>query len=78
MPKVKLQNNLNLRNKHGYVPFPYKGEKFNASFFPNTTKIWNKLPRNIQRQNTEEFKNSTKKMFKPQRYKHFSTEEILF
>ena len=72
MPKVDLPNNFNLRNKHGYVPFPYKGDKFNTSFFPNTTKIWNKLPRNIQRQNTEEFKNYTKKMFKPQRYKHFS------
>ena len=59
MPKVDLPNNFNLRNKSGYVPFQYKGEKFNNSFFPNTTKIWNKLPSNIQCQNTEEFKNST-------------------
>ena len=72
MPKVNLQNNLNLRNKHGYVPFPYKGDKFNSSFFPNTTKIWNQLPKNIQCQNIEEFKKSTKTMFKPQKYKHFS------
>ena len=72
MPKANLQNNLNLRNKQGYVPFPYKGDKFNSSFFPNTTKIWNQLPKNIQCQNIEEFKKSTKTMFKPQKYKHFS------
>ena len=72
MPKVNLQNYLNLRNKHGYVPFPYKGDKFSSSFFPNTTKIWNPLPKNIQCQNIDEFKKSTKTMFKPQKYKHFS------
>ena len=72
MPKFRLENNLNLRNKNGYVPFPYRGEKFNSSFFPNTTKIWNKLPKNIQSQNMEDFKRSTKSIFKPPRYKHFS------
>ena len=72
MPKFRLENNLNLRNKNGYVPFPFRGEKFNSSFFPNTTKIWNKLPKNIQSQNMEDFKRSTKSIFKPPRYKHFS------
>ena len=57
MPKFCLENNLNLRRKIGYSPFPYKGEKFNSSFFPNTTKILNKLPKDIQSQNMEEFKN---------------------
>ena len=32
MPKVNLQNNLNLRNKHGYVPFPIKGTNLTLPF----------------------------------------------
>ena len=27
MPRLVQENNFNLRNKHGYVPFPFKGEK---------------------------------------------------
>ena len=69
---MSLDNNLNLRNKNGYVPFPFKGEKFNSSFFPNTTKIWNSLPKEIQVQNLVDFKISMKKKFKPVRYKHYS------
>ena len=72
MPRLNQENNLNLRNKKRYVPFPFKGDKYNNSFFPNTTKLWNKLPRNIQSQNKEDFKSSVKTIFKPPRYKHFS------
>ena len=50
----------------------YKGEKFNNSFFPNTLKIWNALPRHIKSKNIEEFKECTKNEFKPPRYKHFA------
>ena len=39
MPKVNLQNNLNLRSKHGYVPSPYKWDKFNSPFFPKCYEI---------------------------------------
>ena len=72
MPKLDFQNKFNLRNKNGYVPFPYRGNKFNLSFFPNTTKIWNSIPKNIQVQNLHDFKKSMKKMFKPPKFKHFS------
>ena len=72
MPKINLENNHNLRNRSGYVPFGYKGVKFNSSFFPNTTKLWNKLPKNIQCQNLQDFKKSTKTLFRPPKYKHFS------
>ena len=51
---------------------PLKGTNITILFFPNTTKLWNKLPRNIQSQNKEDFKSSMKTIFKPPRYKHFS------
>ena len=72
MPRFDLENNFNLRNKNGYIPFPFRGEKFNRSFFPNTTKIWNSIPKDIQLQNLYDFKKSMKKMFKPPKFKHFS------
>ena len=72
MPKIDFENNFNLRYKNGYVPFPYRGEKFNQSFFPNTTKIWNSIPKDIQLQNLHDFKKSMKKMFKPPKFKHFA------
>ena len=72
MPKLDFEKTWKTRSKGGYIPFKYKGDKFNNSFFPNTLKIWNALPRNIQFKNIEEFKLCTKKEFKPPRYKHFA------
>ena len=72
MPQLDFEKTCNTRSKGGYIPFKYKGEKFNNSFFPNTLKIWNDLPRHIQAKNIEEFKECTKKEFKPPRYKHFA------
>jgi hypothetical protein len=72
MPKLDFEKTCKTRSKGGYIPFKYKGDKFNNSFFPNTLKIWNALPRNIQFKNIEEFKLCTKKEFKPPRYKHFA------
>ena len=72
MPKLDYENRFNLRNKNGYVPFPYRGNKFNLSFFPNTTKIWNSIPKDIRVKNLYDFKISMKKMFKPPKFKHFS------
>ena len=61
MPKLDLEKTCNTRSKGGYIPFKYKGDKFNNSFFPNTLKIWNALPSHIQFKNIEEFKLCTKK-----------------
>ena len=72
MPRLDFENKFNLRNKNGYVPFPYRGNKFNLSFFPNTAKIWNSIPKDIKLQNLHDFKISMKKMFKPPKFKHFS------
>ena len=41
MPKLDYENRFNLRIKNGYVPFPFGRNKFDLSFFPNSTKIRN-------------------------------------
>ena len=46
--------------------------KFNLSFFPNTTKLWNAIPKQNQLKPLDEFKIAVKKDIKPPKYKHFS------
>ena len=72
MPKLNLDNNYKIRNKGVYVPFPHKGDKFNLSFFPNTTKLWNSLQKETQLKPLDEFKIGIKKDIKPPKYKHFA------
>ena len=60
------------RSKVGYIPFRYKNDKFNNSFFPNTLKLWNSLSQDIQSKDVFEFKISLKQEIKPPKYKHFS------
>ena len=72
MPKLDLDNHYGIRSKGGYIPFPFKGDIFNLSFFPNTTKLWNSLPNNIQSKNLDEFKIDMKERIKPTKYKHFA------
>ena len=68
-----LSISLNINQyQGGYVPFPYKGDKFNLSFFPNTSKMWNSLPKTIQIKNMDEFKIDIKNKIKPKKYKHFA------
>ena len=49
MPKVNLLSSMNTRSNIGYIQERYKGEAFEKSFFPNTLKLWNNLPKDIQR-----------------------------
>ena len=72
MPKLNLDNNYKIRNKGVYVPFPHKGDKFNLSFSPNTTKLWNSIQKQIQLKPLDEFKIGIKKEIKPPKYKHFA------
>ena len=71
MPKLDYENTCNTRSKGGYIPFRYKGACFDKSFFPNTLKLWNVLPKNIQHKDLAEFKLCIKERFKPPKYKHF-------
>ena len=72
MPKLDFECQVATRSKGGYLPFKHKGDKFKNSFFPNTSKLWNNLSRNIQCKDLVEFKTCVKKEIKPPKYKHFS------
>ena len=72
MPKLNLDDPYKVRNKGVYIPFPYKGDKFKLSFFPNTTNLWNSLPKNLQLKDLVEFKSEIKIKTKPPKYKHFA------
>ena len=71
MPKLDWEKQFETRSKGGYIPFKYKNDKFNNSFFPNTVKLWNSLPQNIQYKELSEFKICLKSEIKPPKYKHF-------
>ena len=72
MPKLDFERTCMTRSKGGYIPFKFKGDKFNNSFFPNTLKMWNSLPKNIQHKDVDEFKLLIKSELKPTKYKHFA------
>ena len=68
---AKIRFWKHLQSNGGYIPFKYKGASFEKSFFPNTLKLWNLLPKTVQHKDLEEFKLSIKQRFKPPKYKHF-------
>ena len=72
MPKVNFGNLTQTRSNIGYIPYKFKGVNFEKSFFPNTLKLWKKLPKNIKSKNLLDFKTEIKQKIKPPRYKHFS------
>ena len=47
MPSIRY-NTTNTRSSVPYNPFPYKHEFFSKTFFPYTTKLYNKLPHSIR------------------------------
>ena len=70
MPEVNLGKSQTRANI-GYISQKYRGANYEKSFFPNTLKIWNNLPKNIQSKNLIDFKYEIKRRIKPPRYKHF-------
>ena len=72
MPKIDLERKHVLRSNGGYIPFKNLGNKFNSSFFPYHSKLWNTLPKQIQSSTIEEYKIYTHKEMKPLKCKHFS------
>ena len=56
MPKLDIKRKCVSRSKGGYIPFKFKGDKFNTSFFPNTLILWNNLSKTIQYKDVYEFK----------------------
>ena len=72
MPKLDIDNTHNIRSRGGYIPFKYYSAKFNNSFFPHISSLWNTLPLSVQCKDLIEFKEYTKKELKPTKHKHFS------
>ena len=72
MPIPDLEQKYPTRSKGGYIPFKNLNRKFNNSFFPYTTLLWNSLPKNVKSKDLLDFKQYVKTEFKPPRYKHFS------
>ena len=72
MPKTNFEMNIQTRSNFGYIPSKYKGANFEKSFFPNTLKLWNSLPKTVQNRNLVDFKIEIKSKLKPPKYKHFS------
>ena len=72
MPKLDFEKTCLTRSKGGYIPEKFKSTTFEKSFFPNTLKLWNSLPKDVQYKDLFDFKICIKDKLKPQRYKHFS------
>ena len=63
---------MTTRSNIRYIQEKNKGEAFQKSVFPNTLKLWNNLPKDIQRhKDLLDFKTKIKQRIKPPRYKHF-------
>ena len=62
----------NTRSSVPYNPFPYKHEFFSKTFFPYTTKLYNKLPHSIRKEHDIlEFKSRLKQYYNCKKVKHF-------
>ena len=72
MPKPDIEQRFPTRSKGGYIPFKKSHLKFNRSFFPHTTLLWNNLPKNVKCKDLTDFKLYIKSELKPSRYKHFA------
>ena len=72
MPKPDIEQRCLTRSKGGYIPFKKYDLKFNNSFFPHTTLLWNNLPKDVKCKDLTDFKLYIKTELKPPRYKHFS------
>ena len=60
------------RSKGGYLPYPNYGLKFQNSFFPYITSLWNNLDVNTQLMGLVDFKSKLKQVLKPTKFRHFS------
>ena len=59
------------RSKGGYLPFPNYGTKFQNSFFPYISKLWNNLDTCTKTLSLIDFKSKLKDKLKPDKIKHF-------
>ena len=72
MTKIDYERKYLTRSKVGYAPYPNFGAKYENSFFPFMTKLWNELDVNLQILPLSDFKEKLKLNLKPKKYRHFS------
>ena len=48
MPKPDIEKKYIMRSKGGYIPFKQTRYKFDKSFFPHSSIIWNNLPSDVR------------------------------
>ena len=60
------------RSKGGYLPYPNYGLKFQKSFFPFITNLWNSLDVSTQMMGLIDFKCKLKQELKPIKFRHYS------
>jgi hypothetical protein len=63
---------LNSRGNTKYTQFKFKSVKFDNSFYPFYSKLWNTLPLETRKLNVDDFKINIKNQIKPPKYKHLA------
>ena len=72
MPTPKIRNK-NTRSSVPFNPFPFQHEYFSKTFFPYTTKLYNKLEHSLRNErDLLEFKSRLKTKYKDIKVKHYS------
>ena len=72
MPSFKINTN-NTRSSVPYNQFPFKHVFFSKTFFPYTTKLYNKLPHSIRNErDLLQFKSRLKQHYNYKKVKHFT------
>ena len=71
LTKLDREKRQMTRSKGGYLPFPNYGTKFQNSFFPYISKLWNNLDTCTKTLPLVDFKLKLKNMLKPNKIKHF-------
>ena len=72
MPTPKVRNK-NTRSFVPFIPFPFQYEYFSKTFFPYTTKLYNKLEHSLRNErDLLEFKSRLKTKYKDKKVKHYS------
>ena len=70
--KLDYEKKQLTRSKGGYKPYDNFGVKFQNSFFPYISKLWNNLKTSTQSLALPDFKDKLKIDMKPNKIKHFS------
>ena len=72
LTNLNVHHEYNLRGKVGYQPYPHYNIKFQNSFFPYISKLWNNLPLSLTCLDLVNFKEQLKVYLKPKRIKCYN------